>query len=396
MKKTTLKTFVFSFIMALFFVMPLTAQRTDGFFNSNDALYANRDYDTPVPITGNGVTNQQFGAPLGSGLLIMVAAGAGYAISRRRRSKKSNLSHSSYILLAFALLLGLTQCKKRVETIAPANQGVFITLNIANDAKHEVVTTGNPYPGSLGKVHFTLGDTLLVGNGEKQIGKLVYDGARFTGTIGANVALTDEDDLHFYFTGGRTPVADLEYDDENYYVYEITDQSETLPVFSYGNVDYIPGKTEYSCKLLNKCALVKFTLPEGSRGDVMVSGMHAVVLFSFNNSLDNIFEPQENLGSITLNRRGDNEGWAILFPQDAVDDATVMVDGNWYTNAVDVPAIHNNDLIVNPVISVSASQLYTPKFSVSSDKAIHFAPGNLQYQAGTKKYGALLSISGIM
>ena len=38
--------------------------------------------------TNGGITNQTFGAPLGSGLLIMLAAGAGYATLKKRKSNR--------------------------------------------------------------------------------------------------------------------------------------------------------------------------------------------------------------------------------------------------------------------------------------------------------------------
>jgi hypothetical protein len=87
-KTTTLKALVLSMVMTLGFVMPMAAQ-TDGFFkNNNEDIYGNRDGGTSV--TGSSITNQQFGqtVPVGSGLLIMVAAGAGYAVARRRRSMR--------------------------------------------------------------------------------------------------------------------------------------------------------------------------------------------------------------------------------------------------------------------------------------------------------------------
>ena len=82
MKKTTaLKALVLSMIMTLSLVMPMAAQ-TDGFFKHNENLYENRDGETII--TGSGINNQQFGAPLGSGLLILVAAGAGYVALKKK------------------------------------------------------------------------------------------------------------------------------------------------------------------------------------------------------------------------------------------------------------------------------------------------------------------------
>ena len=262
----------------------------------------------------------------------------------------------SAIIITATLMLGLTQCKKTVETVttSPNNhEGVFITVNAGFAAKHNVVTnTGSHY----GEVNFSNGDKMMVGNGDKYVGTLTYNGENFTGTIGTEVALTTSDKLHFYFTGGLEPIIEVEDEGIRFYAYDISDQSDNLPVFSYGctGTNYDPEVSTYDCFLYNKCALVKFNLPENTTGDVKVYGMCSIVVFTFTKEvLDNVFEPSDDRGSITLNKRGENEGWAILLPQDEVEDATVMVNGNLYSNAVDVPAIENNDLIDNLTISAS-------------------------------------------
>ena len=59
---------------------PIKAQmgKSDGFFTNNESGYSNRDGDA-FPVSGS-ITNDSFGAPLGNGLLIMVAAGLCYAL----------------------------------------------------------------------------------------------------------------------------------------------------------------------------------------------------------------------------------------------------------------------------------------------------------------------------
>lgn len=60
----------------------------------------------------NNLGNQPFGvepnnyAPLNGGLLILLAAGAGYAFAKKRKKGVG------YVVLAITLVLGLTQCKK--------------------------------------------------------------------------------------------------------------------------------------------------------------------------------------------------------------------------------------------------------------------------------------------
>lgn len=76
-----------SMAMAVGMLLPATmnAQHTDGFFRSNGDNYENRD-------GGNSGLNLQDpqpydptpSAPVGSGLLIMVAAGFGYSLLKKK------------------------------------------------------------------------------------------------------------------------------------------------------------------------------------------------------------------------------------------------------------------------------------------------------------------------
>ena len=77
-------------ILVLVFAMCFggLAQRSDGFFNAdNDDVY-NRISDPNdllnLPSGGLGSTNNE-SAPLGNGLIILTAIGAGYAIKKRKQ-----------------------------------------------------------------------------------------------------------------------------------------------------------------------------------------------------------------------------------------------------------------------------------------------------------------------
>ena len=61
--------------------------RTDGFFNYNDGLSDRTStVYSDVSLPNSHFTNHdQEGAPLGSGLLILTALGAGYAVARKRK-----------------------------------------------------------------------------------------------------------------------------------------------------------------------------------------------------------------------------------------------------------------------------------------------------------------------
>ena len=87
MKKTTkLKAFALSVMMLACILVPTSAfaqQKSDDFFRDSDSFNGNRDFAVTW-----AATSQNFGdAPLGTGLLIMLGAGAGYALLKKKEEK---------------------------------------------------------------------------------------------------------------------------------------------------------------------------------------------------------------------------------------------------------------------------------------------------------------------
>jgi len=97
-KATNRKVFVLSLAMALCMLSPATVLAQGG--NDNLLLFDNNDvwrsgyatnwalYNSSFGEGGYNLNNQTFGqdpAPMGSGLLILTAVGAGYAAVRRKR-----------------------------------------------------------------------------------------------------------------------------------------------------------------------------------------------------------------------------------------------------------------------------------------------------------------------
>lgn len=84
-KQTKLKAFVLSVAMTVAMSLPMTMNaQSDGFFRGGNDNYDNRD-----EIGGSGMSlgdnpTQENPTPLGSGLLIMVAAGAGYVALKKK------------------------------------------------------------------------------------------------------------------------------------------------------------------------------------------------------------------------------------------------------------------------------------------------------------------------
>ncbi|MBO6058446.1 MAG: hypothetical protein J6P64_09630 [Bacteroidales bacterium] len=338
-------------LMMLIGLIPLTSfaqQRNDDFFRNDFDNYENREEIAIWALT-NGIQNDDFGeSPLGSGLLILTAVGAGYAISRRK-SYKTYKTHKSYnsgatLFLALALLLGMTNCRKKiVEPIALTNGNkVAIILNVGDGAKVEV------YPPH---VNFETGDEILVAHDGIYVGTLTYTEYetgkyRFQGDIDADVA-EPRQKLYFYFLGNKQGSLDI---GEEECTVDISDQTDyhALPVisFSASNEDFT-GTGNYSAKLNNKCSLIKFNVTTDSNSPICITDMNNKVTVSFadRSSNDGFSYSKESGGVIKLKGgSGTNvEKWAVVLQQDALDaggEGTAYTENCEYIGArAAVPAI---------------------------------------------------------
>ena len=89
-----MKKIIFAIAIVMMIGFTASAQRgSDGFFRNTFNDYEDRDGDDNndlpfIVMPGDssfGDTDNQSGAPLGSGLLVLTALGAGYAVARRRK-----------------------------------------------------------------------------------------------------------------------------------------------------------------------------------------------------------------------------------------------------------------------------------------------------------------------
>ena len=182
------------------------------------------------------------------------------------------MKKTSYILMALALVLGLTQCKKeKVESVVPELQGekYTIALNMGGEsnAKAEIYPFGGTAP-----VYYTEGDVIHVAYKGVRVGELVCNASTipsntanyseattsFLGDITIDPATIDGSPLYFYFIGNQpygTTSGKL--------IVDISDQTGTLPVISYAgsNEAFASDRVSYTVPnnwLMNQCALVKF------------------------------------------------------------------------------------------------------------------------------------------
>jgi len=304
----------------------------------------------------------------------------------------------STIIMALALVLGMSQCKKQetptTGNTTPTNPGVRITVNVGDkDGKDDNGEKHNIAPAN-GLFAFTEGDTLYVGYNHKYVGCLKYTNGFFDGTIYPDENIEDQR-LHFYFLGGKGPKNPTS--STTTYNISIANQSTNLPVLSYGasNEDYTGPNTTYSATLRNQCALVRFDLQHTGDYEVTLSGVPTQATVDFANNA--ITPNTSTTGDITLYGEEGNTAyrWAILLPGTNLGDKIGEDAGDltWNGEGETIPVMANNTYI-NSGISINntlplpdpPAAAYAVKtsgdeltqFSVSANKKVYFSRGNLK------------------
>lgn len=278
---------------------------------------------------------------------------------------------STLLIIAFALVLGLTQCKKKVDTIAtPSDLGktVYITVNVGDGDRHIV------YPGT-GAVVYTDGDIIYVGDGSIYLGSLEYESGKFSGTINEPA---EGDYLYFYFLGGLTPSATPVAGTTTDFTVSIANQSSKLPVLSFGRSTstYTTSTATYGCTLLNKCGLVKFVPAAATSEPVRVHGMKTTATINFANPG---ITPTNATGTITLYPEpGSNAKWAILLPQDEVSNPEGII-GKYACTMESVPGVTENMYYTSVNMDAAKPGMLGGLFTINENGGkVHFSQGNLQ------------------
>lgn len=250
----------------------------------------------------------------------------------------------TYLVMALALVLGFTQCKKEQPT--PQTQGVRITLNVngGNSNSRVIVDpTGNNGQYNYATVAFEDDDVIYVGYNNAYVGTLTYSNGTFDGTVNISETVGDEH-LHFYFLGGVgfTPTID---ETNNTATVVISDQTQKLPVISYSpSTEPYAGEGAYSATLQNKISIMKFNVTTPSVAPISIMGMNNKVTVNFAQAAS-----EENNNGFTYSQINDGlikmKGgtgsntpeayWAIVLPQGACVAGTASIG---YTGSR--PAIH--------------------------------------------------------
>ena len=234
----------------------------------------------------------------------------------------------TYFVMALALVLGFTQCKKEQPTPQNETEGLFITLDVENGSKHEVIP-------ATGVVNFQDGDVIYVGDGYTYIGTLNRTNGRFSGTV--NTPNENATKLHFYFLGGKTPTDVPTEGITTDFTISIADQSNNLPVLAYNSVDYTGGGS-YFCTLKNQCALVEFDLGEVSTdAAITLTGMKTEATIGFNGTMTNL----STTGDIVTYGTGSTRYAIVLSDQGAVEEGTISAEGYEGTFSIPTAAFAN-------------------------------------------------------
>lgn len=308
------------------------------------------------------------------------------------------------IIGAILLVLCFTQCRKEVKTVTPEEaKGYPITLTMDETSKVDVnVVEGEHF----GEVTFGAGDKIYVANKGKFVGTLTHDGSKFEGDI-YDPSPSDpiEGFLFFYFLGNKTPSETNVTDPPTSprpttLTVDISDQSGSdLPLISCGKSDKVfsGGGSDYSARLANKCALVKFKITNTSSKNVKIAGLNNKVVFDLTKctdvtdvlSNDYVTFSKTEGGFINVGKKT-GVTWLILLPQnDDEGDMAFTDDLTYYGSRGSLTGVVANHAIKTPINvnvnkaipNISSYPVGTIHgiFSVSSSKKVFFSKGNLQY-----------------
>ena len=297
----------------------------------------------------------------------------------------------STIIMALALVLGMSQCKKQ-EIPTNGGEKVHITLNVNNGESLDVNVNDNggrhAVAPNLGMIKFEDDDILYVGYNGHYIGYLTYENGAFDGDLDAPID-TVHDHLHFYFLGGKEPATAPTAGTTTSFTINIANQHDNLPVLCYGASTQTYGNgTKYSAVLEYKCALVKFNLSNPTEYECTLLKMPTTATISFATTSEN-FTPiakTNTTGTINLYREEGNTGvrWAILLPGTNLSadgnvegEPSTTLDANQFIDSG--ITLHNPEFAApNPTFAVKTSGGVMTQFSVSPTQKVYFSRANLK------------------
>ena len=387
---TKLRSLIFSLLMTMLPITSFAQQRNDDFFRAGDEYNDNRLYTDDITGVIIGVMQNDNPTPLNSGLLILTAVGAGYAITRRKR----NIKNDATLLLTAMMLLGLTQCKK--NNIAPSSDGdtVFMTLEAScgggrtvfdpsvpgirwEAGATEFISVGSSVNGYLGEL-----------SGKSQESTSATNRLSFSGTITAPAGTPGEKLYFFYLGNGRhkgTTTLNFSNQETSAGANFVTD---FVVAIGEGTVTNSGGYTYTATADLEvKTAIAYFNISAFSTGSdddyVYLRGNDVYSTATIDYREGTI--TGNSKGSINIGSASEANKYVALIPSVSTE-TTLIFEGATKEGTFTLPrGIQANRYYSNGVnaLEVTGKESYVFTVSDYPAKKVRFSPGNLQYKTGT-------------
>ena len=273
----------------------------------------------------------------------------------------------TYVMMALALVLGFSQCKKEQTPANTTTEGVRITLDVNGNKS----TDGSKVQVTPPSVAFESGDQILVASNGAYVGTLTHNGRQFEGDITDPV---EGKPLYFYFLGNKQGTV---ANGATELTVNISDQTNELPVISMGKstVEYSADVTSYTSRLYNKCSLMKFNVTTPSTAAICITGMNNTVTVDFSNPTDEGFTyGKDGDGLIKMPAKDENNvTWAIVLPQDALaegeDGSVYTADDAYAGTRPQMDAIEMNTFL-NAGVDLTAASVVITAFTVDFNDGI--------------------------
>ncbi len=330
----------------------------------------------------------------------------------------------SFILMALAMVMGMTQCKKDNTTsnTDPVYDGptTEITLTLSNGSNNRADVIPDD-PEGVARVTFKIGDTIEVAYQGAWVGRLTCQEISsatdqnddhlgvFRGTIAYDAPETGSHPLDFFFLGNKVPTITTT---TGYGVMtvDLSDQSKSLPVISYApsQQNFQNGITEYTVEynwLMNQCALMRFDAENiydmsantnDNNPGAIYKTTQAITIYGMDNQVSIALNSKEfawgkadEKGAIKLYRNpSDTEGasrYAIVHHADysEVTAGELEVEFNPATDLYGFFGTYKigGNVEMNDYYQDAKLDLvwHSGAFSIESGKYVVFSRGNLQY-----------------
>ncbi|MCR5037453.1 MAG: hypothetical protein K6A73_09055 [Bacteroidales bacterium] len=372
---TTLKAFALSLTMVLGMLLPMTTNaQSDGFFRGGSDNYDNRD--SGMELGGSTAENP---TPVGSGLLVLTIAGACYVAWKRKRSLN--------LLLASAMLLTFTQCKKK-EIASVSNNGVHITLNAGYDnskTSFYPATGAFTWTGTVGSPEYiNVGGSI---NG--YLGQLESTQSGSTATFSGTITPSDGETLYFFYLGKGNHASATSVDFSNQ---DGTLENVTNYHIAISNGIVYNGQTSFSTTLNMKMAIAYFDV-NGFKN----ASETAETVYLHGDEVYSTATIDYRKGTIAGSTKGNislgtatAEKYVALIPSVSTEtrlkfDSDSKTGAMTFLRGIQAGKYYaNSDAALSVAANNPMDEGALPGFySVSATKKVRFSKGNLQYTKST-------------